>query len=196
MRGGLVGRLLSLLRHPLDRNDVTAKRVLNDSPVVAEERRDEEIRRAAQKLFPREYLEARGLTGDAADEHDARVFKAIGALLACWDEFATAMNHMDPVPEQNVGLVALALGFPLELALRAAAYVVLYDRHHPAFASVGYWLPGNGIASWYRDMSDRAGNLLKVNQLARAAGVECVFRADPSTCSDVTRALVPGRPER
>jgi hypothetical protein len=98
MRGGLLGLLISFLRLGDVREEPTAKRVLNDSPRVADPTRTEIIDRLVGEVIPRDYLLARGMNEAEVSEHDARVREAVHAVLTLWDRVAADANSTGAVP--------------------------------------------------------------------------------------------------
>ncbi|MCC6558753.1 MAG: hypothetical protein IT372_37950 [Polyangiaceae bacterium] len=102
----------------------TAKRVLEDDPQVAPDKRAALVRALVDTLFTTDYLAARGLSAEELSVHNGLVVAALGDLLDRWDEQVRAVNHGVDLEGPVTAFYLQATGLITEAIVRCAAYPV------------------------------------------------------------------------
>lgn len=180
LRGGLLSLLASAfrVRDCIEKASVvgmakaTAKRVLEDDPQVAPEKRAALVRALVAAIFTPEYLEARDLPAEEATVHNGLIAAALEDVLDRWDEQVRAMNHGIDVEGSVFAFHLLITGFVPDLLVRCAAYLVLYRRVHPVLGVLPSWLAQPGLKGAYQDLVGRTrGGQPSLERLRKDTGL-------------------------
>lgn len=178
MFGGIISSLAAHFRltdhvrtKVADVSEGTARRALSDQPDVAPENLEVLLAVLVDSLFTADYLVDRGLSEADGAKHNAAVVVAVQGA-------ARSVESVSILATQTRSLDShvrpLMLAAPQQaIAIRLAAYVTLYDRHHPAYDHVGEWLAEEGLAVWYASVVRRAGvRQISKRRLADTAGID------------------------
>lgn len=177
MRGAILTALVNAFRlgdkvrtSPSGFSGATAKRILQDDPAVAIEKRTALTRSLVTYLFPIDYLRARGLDDGEAHIHDEMLVQAIEDVLDRWEAVARVCNHLtQPMP--TVEMLFKVSGIELDVMTRVAAYLCRYPRLHPVLGSIGAWASKPGISGAFEDLVNRAGRI-SLERLCKASGLK------------------------